>query len=150
MPTVKFWWKPGSATNTKQIAILHETGCEVEVRDLLTEPWTTAEIFGFFAGRPVVEWFNPSAPELEDGSLDPAALSVSDALARLVAEPALMRTPLLEVSGARRSGFDSAWLAAHNVTLPSGPVPEVSSQTHNGYAFNASNYFFSPASFGSF
>jgi nitrogenase-associated protein len=147
MPTVKFWWQPGCSSNTRQIAILRETGSEVEVRDLLTEPWTPIKLFGFFAGRPVADWFEPSAPAVRNGSLDPFAFSASEALDRLVAEPALIRRPLMEVAGARRSGFDSGWLAAHNVSLPSGPVPEVN---RPGYALNAGYYFSSPAFAGSF
>ncbi len=124
MPSVSFWWKPGCATNTRQIRLLEAAGCEVEVRDLLAEAWTPERLAGFLAGRPVARWFNPAAPAVKDGSVNPAAFSAESALARLVAEPLLIRRPLIELDGARTSGFDPAWLAARGVMLPDGPVPE--------------------------
>jgi nitrogenase-associated protein len=124
MHTVTFWWKPGCATNTRQIALLREAGAVVDVRDLLTEPWSAKRLHGFFAGRPVAEWFNPAAPAVKSGAVDPAAFAAGDALERLAAEPLLIRRPLIEIGEARRSGFDAAWLLAHGIKLPEGPVPE--------------------------
>jgi nitrogenase-associated protein len=124
MPAVSFWWKPGCATNTRQIRLIEAAGCAVVVRDLLTEDWTPAALASFLGNRPVAEWFNPAAPAVKAGSVNPAAFSPEAALARLVAEPILIRRPLIEVDGARRSGFDPAWLAARGIELPDGPVPE--------------------------
>jgi nitrogenase-associated protein len=124
MPAVSFWWKPGCATNTRQIRLLEAAGCEVAVRDLLTEGWTPDRLAGFLAGRPVSQWFNPAAPAVKDGSVNPSAFSAEGALARLVAEPILIRRPLIELDGARMSGFDPGWLHAHGIDLPAGPVPE--------------------------
>lgn len=134
MPSVSLWWKPGCATNTRQIALLEAAGCEVEVRDLLTEAWTPAVLAGFLGARPVSEWFNPAAPALKDGSVNPAAFSAEAALDRLVAEPILIRRPLLEVGGLRCSGFDPDWLARRGIVLPDGPVPQGCSHGEDGHA----------------
>jgi len=121
---VRFWWKPGCATNTRQIRLLQAAGCEVEVRDLLTEPWTPARLAGFLGRRPVAEWFNPAAPAVKSGAVVPSAFTPEAALERLAAEPLLIRRPLMEIGNARASGFDTAWLATQGVALAEGPAPE--------------------------
>jgi nitrogenase-associated protein len=123
MPSLKFWWKPGCTTNTRQIALLRAAGVEVDVRDLLAETWTQARLGAFFVGRPVAEWFNPAAPAVKNGLVDPASFDAGAALERLVAEPLLIRRPLIEIGEARCSGFDKKWLAARGVDL-SVEVPE--------------------------
>lgn len=123
--TVTLWWKPGCATNTKQIRLLEQAGFAVDVRDLLTEPWTPERLAPFFAGKPVAEWFNPAAPAVKSGEVVPAAFAAGAALARLVAQPLLIRRPLLQVGEAVKSGFDTAWLAAQGVALKiEGAAPE--------------------------
>ncbi|MDR2688675.1 MAG: hypothetical protein LBB76_02820 [Azoarcus sp.] len=124
MPSLKFWWKPGCATNTRQIELLRAAGVAVEVRDLLTEAWSPARLEAFFVDRPVTEWFNPAAPAVKHGLVDPASFDAGTALERLVAEPLLIRRPLIEIGETRRSGFDKKWLAARGIDLPSGPLPE--------------------------
>ena len=124
MPTVSFWWKPGCATNTRQIGLLREAGCEVVIRDLLTEPWTTSALSAFFGSRPVREWFNPAAPAVKAGTVVPAEFSAETALLRLVAEPLLIRRPLIELAGERCCGFDAVWLVQRGVRLPDGAVPQ--------------------------
>jgi nitrogenase-associated protein len=124
MPTMTFWWKPGCVTNTRQIALLRAAKVEVEVRDLLAESWSKERLRGFFAGRPVSEWFNPAAPAVKNGLIDPAAFDAGEALELFIADPLLIRRPLLEIDGERRSGFDKRWLAARGIDLPAGPAPE--------------------------
>lgn len=150
MSSVTLWWKPGCATNTRQIALLEGAGCQVEVRDLLTEAWTPAVLAGFFGTRPVAEWFNPAAPVVKDGAVDPAAFSPEAALARLVAEPILIRRPLLEVGGQRHSGFDTEWLGARGIVLPDGPVPQGCShgeRHHHGDQQQESRPYANPAAY---
>ncbi|THF62221.1 thioredoxin domain-containing protein [Pseudothauera rhizosphaerae] len=124
MSHVTFWWKPGCATNTRQIGLLKAAGCTVEVRDLLTEPWTPALLAGFFGALPVAQWFNPAAPAVKSGAVVPAAFTPEAALARMVEEPLLIRRPLIEVAGLRRAGFDPGWLALRGVVLPTADVPQ--------------------------
>lgn len=108
MAKIRFWEKPGCKGNTRQKEILLASGHELEVRNLLTEPWSEAELQKFFGDRPVAEWFNPSNPRVKSGELDTAAVKREEALAMMVAEPLLIVRPLMQVEGERLAGFEVA------------------------------------------
>jgi len=114
MATVIFWEKPGCSGNSRQKEILIASGHELEVRDLLREPWSTQSLAAFFGERPVTEWFNPSNPRIKSGELDPSSLDAATALAMMVAEPLLIVRPLMQVGQERLAGFDvpqvHAWI----------------------------------------
>lgn len=101
-----FWEKPGCQGNARQKQILLASGHELEVRDLLSEPWTTESLARFFGERPVAQWFNPSNPRVKSGELDPAAIEAEAALAMMVAEPLLIVRPLMQVGQERLAGFE--------------------------------------------
>lgn len=103
-----FYEKPGCVNNTRQKALLMAAGHVVEARNLLTEPWTAAALRSFFGPRPVAEWFNRSAPAVTSGRVDPGAVSADQALALMLADPLLIRRPLLDVDGRRSVGFEAA------------------------------------------
>jgi nitrogenase-associated protein len=111
MARVIFWEKPGCAANARQRAALAAAGHEVDRRDLLAEPWTAAALETFLGALPVADWFNPAAPQVKSGAVDPAALDAAAALALLVATPLLIRRPLMDVDGFRAAGWDPAALA---------------------------------------
>jgi nitrogenase-associated protein len=106
MATVVFYEKPGCANNTRQKVMLAAAGHTVLARSLLTENWEAPRLRTFFGALPVVEWFNPSAPRITSGEVRPDALDESAALALMLADPLLIRRPLMEVDGQRRAGFD--------------------------------------------
>jgi nitrogenase-associated protein len=106
MAKVIYYGKPGCINGTKQIALLTAAGHELEVRDLLAASWTVDTLRPFFGSLPVVAWFNPSAPRLKSGEIDPSSLDEATALALLLEDPLLIRRPLLYVDGAYRVGFD--------------------------------------------
>lgn len=108
MSVITFYGKPGCLTNRKQKALLRQAGFELELVDLLEHPWQAEELASFFAGRPVAEWFNRAAPLVRDGHVDPEVLGAEDALSMLLAEPILIRRPLLDYRGLRSAGFDLA------------------------------------------
>ncbi|MFY9261209.1 MAG: ArsC/Spx/MgsR family protein [Gallionella sp.] len=114
MATVIFYEKPGCGNNTKQKAWLIASGHQVEAKNLLIEPWDAPSLLSFFGDAPVSQWFNPSAPRVKSGEVDPAAATADTALAMMIAEPVLIRRPLMEVSGERRVGFQAdavrAWI----------------------------------------
>lgn len=62
----------------------------------------------------MAEWFNRNAPRVKSGEVVPEALNADSAMALLLAEPLLIRRPLLEANGRRDVGFDPprihAWL----------------------------------------
>lgn len=106
MALVTFYEKPGCGTNRKQKAMLAAAGHRLDERNLLSEPWTEERLRGFFGDMPVASWFNPAAPRVKSGEIDPLALGPDDALALMLAEPLLIRRPLIEAEGRRCAGFD--------------------------------------------
>lgn len=111
MTTVTFFEKPGCATNARQRRMLEAAGHDLVVRSLLAEPWTAAELRAYFGSLPVKAWFNPAAPAVKSGAVDPAATDADTALALMIANPLLIRRPLIESGGVRSAGFDSALVA---------------------------------------
>lgn len=105
MAHVIFWEKPGCSGNARQRGLLLAAGHTVDVRDLLTARWTPDTLRPFLAMRPVADWFNPRAPQVRDGEVDPTTCDEDTALALLVATPLLIRRPLLQVGDERRCGF---------------------------------------------
>ena len=122
MAHIIFWEKPGCAGNARQKALLLASGHTLEVRNLLAEPWEAELLRSFFAGRPVAEWFNRSSPRIKSGELIPEALNESQALALMLADPLLIRRPLIEADGRREAGFEpervSAWIGLKETRVP--------------------------------
>ena len=108
MATVLFWEKPGCGGNARQKAALAAAGHEVVAKSLLAEPWTAERLAGFFGDLPPAEWFNRASPRVKAGEIVPEAMDGAAALAAMLADPLLIRRPLMEVDGRRSVGFDAA------------------------------------------
>lgn len=112
--TVIFYEKPGCGNNARQKQWLSAAGHTVIARDLLREPWSAARLRAFFGELPVAQWFNRAAPRIKSGQLLPHEQDADSALALMLAEPLLIRRPLLEADGVRCCGFDpvavDAWI----------------------------------------
>lgn len=106
MARITFWEKPGCQGNARQKDILRASGHELEVRDLLTEPWCAENLALFFGDRPVAEWFNPAHPRVKTGEIVPAGFGKGEALELMVAEPLFIVRPLMQVGDERLAGFD--------------------------------------------
>jgi len=106
MAKVIFWEKPDCRGNARQKKILLASGHELEVRNLLTEPWAIHRLADFFGERPVAERFNPSNPMVKSGEIVPEMLEVDVALQMMVEEPLLIVRPLMQVGEERLAGFD--------------------------------------------
>ena len=131
MAHVIFWEKPGCAGNARQKALLAASGHSLDVRNLLSEPWTAERLRGFFGARPVTEWFNRSSPRVKSGEVRPEALGEAEALGLMLADPLLIRRPLMEAGGRREAGFEperiKAWigLAEPRTQVTEGCVREM-------------------------
>lgn len=102
-----FYEKPGCSGNARQRALLEAAGHTLQRRNLLTQPWTRAQLLEFLDPLPVAQWFNRAAPRIKSGALDPDALDRDAALSALLAEPLLIRRPLLQrADGRRLVGFE--------------------------------------------
>jgi nitrogenase-associated protein len=146
MALVTFYEKPGCGTNRKQKAMLAAAGHALDERNLLAEPWTKERLLGFFGDMPVPGWFNPAAPRVKSGEIDPAGLGPDQALALMLAEPLLIRRPLIEAEGRRCAGFDKEPVlsllgqsaiseAAQGCSRPAGPpCPTPSASAEKAHA----------------
>lgn len=106
MKLILFYEKPGCATNTKQKKSLQKAGCTLIVKNLLEHGMSEGELLSYIEKRPIADWFNPNAPAVKRGEIDPRAFSKEDALPLLFHNPILIRRPLLSVDGNRMCGFD--------------------------------------------
>jgi len=120
MSELVFYEKPRCLGNRQQQVLLLSLGHRFEVRDLLSEPWTTERLRPFFGGRPVAEWFNLSAPRIKSGELAIRDLDEAQALSLMLDEPLLVCRPLLQLGELRQAGFvPGPVLDALGVTLAS-------------------------------
>jgi nitrogenase-associated protein len=122
MAKVVFYEKPGCGGNARQKALLVSSGHELDVRNLLVERWTAATLRPFFGAKPVPEWFNASAPRVKSGAIRISDLTPDAALEMMVADPILIRRPLMQIEERRESGFDhalvDAWIGLRSTTVP--------------------------------
>jgi len=103
---VDFYEKPGCVGNAKQKRLLEAAGHILQVHNLLTEPWTAERLRCFLGDRPIIEWFNPTAPPITQGEVRPEQLSADEALALMVRQPILIRRPLMRVGDRCMVGFN--------------------------------------------
>lgn len=133
MTVVHFYEKPGCLTNAKQKHWLVSAGLMLIVHDLLREPWyeNRQTLRSFFGTKPVKDWFNPNAPDIKNGAVNPESLDENQAIALMVEQPLLIRRPLMEIENTRYAGFDIDRLNAdHRLSIkdPAAVSPESCSQ----------------------
>lgn len=116
---ILFYEKPGCAGNARQKALLRAAGYDVIPRNLLTEPWTASRLLAFFGDLPVQDWFNMSAPAIKSGAIKPETLTPEGAIALMLAQPLLIRRPLLQAEDRLCTGFAASQLQSRlGLTLP--------------------------------
>lgn len=108
MANVIFYEKPGCASNAKQKALLLASGHQVDVRDLLREPWSASSLRPFFGAKPVREWFNTASPRVKSGEVNPDGVNPQEAIMMMIMDPGLIRRPLMRIGDHCESGFDTA------------------------------------------
>ena len=106
MKEIIFYEKPGCVTNAKQKRTLQRAGCTLIVKNLLNHDLSPEELLGYLEKRSVSQWFNPNAPAIKKGELDPNAFSKEEALTLLFHNPILIRRPLINLEGNAMCGFD--------------------------------------------
>lgn len=106
MATILFYEKRGCATNARQKRMLEAAGHTVVAKSLLDETWSGERLRSFFGDLPPEQWFNRAAPSITSGRVDPRQTTGDVAIASMLADPLLIRRPLLEVEGRRCAGFD--------------------------------------------
>jgi len=122
MAHITFYEKPGCGGNARQKAMLLAAQHTLDVKNLLDAPWTKDSLLLFLQPLAVAEWFNRAAPQVKSGEVVPESLDAETALALLLAQPLLIRRPLMEVGEQRMVGFDTAAVHAW-IGLGEQPVP---------------------------
>jgi len=112
LAVIVFYEKPGCGTNARQKRALEAAGHTVIPRNLLTEPWTAERLRGFFGGTPAASWFNPAAPRVKSGEIDPGKTESDAAIALMLAEPLFIRRPLIDADGNKSAGFEGEFIAS--------------------------------------
>lgn len=120
MSDVIFYGLTNCPANAKQKQQLKAAGHSLDERDLAVEAWTASSLRPFFGERPVDEWFNRRAAAVKGGAVDPSTLDEAAALAAMIADPDLIRRPLIQVGDRREAGFDPVKLEAWIGIAPSG------------------------------
>ncbi len=116
MALINFYEKPGCLNNVRQKQLLAGAEHVLIVHDLLRQPWAyePTKLRSFFLNRPISDWFNPSAPKIKQGLLNPNAMTELEAISAMIDDPILIRRPLLESGNIRMAGFDpvliDAWI----------------------------------------
>jgi len=112
MAVVHFYEKPGCLGNKRQREMLLAAGHVVFIYDLLQQPWSEEpnKLRSFFGDLPVAEWFNRNAPAVKNGEVVPESLGEKQAIELMIADPVLIRRPLLEVNRKRYAGFEAEFV----------------------------------------
>lgn len=106
MSKIVFYEKPGCLNQARQKSALQAAGHELVVRDLIATPWCAETLRPFFGDRPVPDWFNRAAPQVKSGEIVPETLDPEEALALMMADPLLIRRPLMLLDRQSVCGFD--------------------------------------------
>lgn len=112
MAVVHFYEKPDCLGNKRQREMLLAAGHVVFVYDLLQQPWSEEKdkLRSFFGELPVADWFNRNAPAVKNGKVVPEYVDEARALELMIADPVLIRRPLLEVNRKRYAGFEAEFI----------------------------------------
>lgn len=106
MTLVLFYEKPGCTTNARQKKSLNAVGCTLIVQNLLELNMADDELRTYLEPLPVAQWFNPNAPAIKSGEINPDTYDEQTALQTLLDDPILIRRPLISINGQRMCGFD--------------------------------------------
>lgn len=126
---VTFYEKPGCATNQKQKKLLNQHGCILEIKSLIDTKFSPEELVRFFTPLPVAHWFNPNAPQIKQGLIDPTTLSAEEAILAMQQEPILIKRPLMIIKGEYLCGFDTKTISSL-LDTPLEPIDNSCSNPH--------------------
>ncbi len=112
MDVLFFYQKPGCVSNSKQKKLLLKAGIKCEPVDILEYPWTMDTLKSFFTDGKAENWINPNAPRVKSGEIIPSSLNQVSALELMLADPLLIRRPLIECHAGKWAGFDLARIAS--------------------------------------
>ena len=113
MADIVFYEKPGCTNGEKQKAILRAAGHNLHCIDILNYSWSRGKLLGFVEGKKPTEMMNHMAPAIKKGEILPEHLSFAEAVEMMVANPILIKRPLVEVGSLNIQGFMDSRLAPY-------------------------------------
>lgn len=119
--TIRFFEKPLCTGNARQKAILLSAGHRLIIENLLEFVFTQEELRSFFGALPIPQWFNALAPKVKSGEVDIHNMDEERALEVMLADPLLIRRPLMEVGSVRLVGFNIDELERIGVNCKASP-----------------------------
>nr|WP_321466360.1 ArsC/Spx/MgsR family protein [uncultured Desulfobulbus sp.] len=119
--TIRFFEKPHCTGNARQKAILISSGHRLITENLLEFPFDREELRSFFGALPVPQWFNTLAPKVKSGEVDIHSMDEDQALDAMLADPLLIRRPLMEIGSVRLVGFNIDELERIGVNCKASP-----------------------------
>ena len=111
MTCLVFYEKPGCITNNKQKALLRNAGIKFDTKSLIDTDWSRKELREYFGSSPVENWINSNAPQVKAGEVLPESLSETEAINLMLANPILIRRPLIKYGTDKWCGFDMNTIA---------------------------------------
>ena len=106
MATIHFYGKPDCINNRRQKELLRTAGHELIEYDILRTIFMPETLRPFFEERPVFDWFNPTAPAITSGTVNPKQLDENEALQLMLCDRLLIRRPLIRINIDQFCGFD--------------------------------------------
>jgi len=97
MAEMIFFSNPECSSSNQHRAHLEGAGNTLLSKDLTSHPWTYEELLPFVRGRAPLDIMNSSAPDIQEGRIDPLLLTFEQALLLLVEKPVLIKGPLIHV-----------------------------------------------------
>ena len=110
MATIHFYGKSDCINNRRQKELLRAAGHVLVEYDILRTIFTPESLRPFFEDRPVHDWFNPTAPAITSGTINPKLFDVDTALQHMLYDRLLIRRPLIQIDSERFCGFDTSRL----------------------------------------
>lgn len=101
-----FYEKTGCGGNARQKKLLTSEGISFEVKSMLDTKWSKETLNPFFEGLSKEDIINPFAPKIKNKELDISKLSKDEIVELMIAEPILIKRPLIQIGEIRICGFD--------------------------------------------
>lgn len=131
MTALIFYGKVGCSNNSKQKQVLIEAGFEVIAKNILTEHWQAETLRQFFGDLTLNNWFNPSAPAIKYGEIDIESLDETAAIELMLANPLLIRRPLIQIGSDYIAGFDLNKISTYLPLTNAEDIPQSCSHSHD-------------------
>ncbi len=113
MTSMIFFEKPGCINGEKQKKILIQAGNTLQCINILEHKWTEDKLLPFIQGKEPSTMMNYTAPAIKNGRIHPDRLSFQEAVSLMIADPILIKRPLIQIDQQYIQGFDDERLAAH-------------------------------------